>query len=244
MRESKGRSASRRPRRPRKWITDDYGNIFLYKQCAVCKGWKVADEGFYTDHQYGTCIVCKRAQHKIWREAHSEERKQYQRAWYQQMKDDPYWKAQQNRNRERYPVDPVKKAEWDRAYRAKIYADPERHADWLAKHRIANGLKRDRQGLPMFPAKGTHNLLYPEREVNHVLLLPIGPISDWLRERMIQLGSLEAISAETGVLGRRITAYKNRHYNHAELEIVEKLLAPSGTLIEDLYPDIDRLIAA
>jgi hypothetical protein len=229
----------------KRWTANEYGEHRLEKKCNQCGFWKDAEVEYYSDRQYGTCKVCKRANNKAYRDKHLEERRQYRRDWYQRMRQDPYWLEMDKKRKKasRKPVDKARKAEADKRRRAKIYADPKLHAEFLEKRRIEAKMRRQRLG------KGEGNggappLKYPHR--TGAAYVPIEPIREWIEKRIAKDGGDPInLAMESGVPSKRIYEYRHRPTQQvADLHVVEKLLAVSTTNLEDLYPDVDNYIAA
>jgi hypothetical protein len=234
-------------------ITDDYGNKVSLKRCKTCLRWLEDNEQNYyhsTPRPYAKCIPCvkeKQRQHRQKPEVKAK-RKVYQAAHNKQMRADPYVN-ELLRKREKEWRDRVKnteeykrkKREYDRARRAKIYADPEKHKEFLATKRIEQRLQRERKGIQSQPNKGKHHLKFPveQRRVR----LPIGPIRDWLNRavRNAPVGQIEKLAADAGLDPGQLRRIR-REGEEIELYLVEKLLRRTNILVEDLYPDLDNYL--
>lgn len=245
---------SGKPRRPRiqnpnhalrATVTDDFGIERSLKRCKTCFLWLDAIEDFYQSPLYAKCKKCvgkKQKKHRDKPEVKAR-RIQYQRNNYQKLVSDPYVKKVLRKREAAWrnsvkdsPEYKAKRAAYDKARLERIYADPEKHAEYLANKRIEGRIRREKMGMPSVPARGVHKLKFPERD--YQIRLDVVPIREWLNEQLQHTGLMEFASF-CGLDDKVLRRVKTEG-TEVELSTVERMLAKTNTLIEDLYPDIDK----
>lgn len=222
MRETRGPQESRRNGNYalKVTVTDDFGNERSLKRCKACFCWCDSETGFYG--RGGKCKECYKQYQATLRQrpGYYEKQKEYQQAHYQRLKSSPYlWKRHLAKNRERLAErrkkNPYLYRHYQKTYLERVYANPERHKEFLAKKRLHDGLKRKEQGVPSMPKRGLHLIKFPEKESK--VKLPVEPIQEWIEQQAAQGMSLERLSTESGVDERQITRMRNGEQNWVSL---------------------------
>jgi len=126
----------------------------------------------------------------------------------------------------------------------KIYADPERHREFLENQRMRYRDKRDAEGFPAYPKRAAHRLRF--REKDNYEVLPVGPIQDWIRIKLETAYSTPTELARACQLFdpedkpdvRRISSILDPNKTTITFSSVDYILTREGsTFIWDLYPE-------
>ena len=157
--------------RERTWWRGGVGTV---RQCFDCAGVKPLTKEFwpYKQNQYqGICKDCTNAKRRAHRaelkalglvdvEAERRKKTEFSRKW-------------REKNRE-------KARALQRAYKARVRADPERHARFRETERIAYRLRLERRGKTLEQVRGVKSIMAPEPRLQ---VLPSKPIVDLIERR-------------------------------------------------------------
>ncbi len=143
-------------------------------------------------------------------------------------------KRKYDRERRR-AIDTAEKTRAKRRYKAKLYANPKRHAAYLESERIGYALRKERKGEKVAYGLSSATM---SRECEQVV--PAAPLASFLRVHALESG-LDARSLaraarvdESGV--QKILAGKKQG---VYLSLADALLVPLGFNYRHVYPELD-----
>lgn len=137
-----------------------------------------------------------------------------------------YWRESKRLEARADPDYKARRVEASRRYRARLRADPERYAAHLEARRLAEKLRRERQGKRTrggerdLPSSGTE--------------LPAAPLREWLERRAESPSEIAQLS---GLSNRAV--YRVRKVNKVvRLPTADAILTGLGAHLMDVYPDL------
>lgn len=180
------------------------------------------------------CRPCENKKTAEWQGANRAKVNAAARRNYRRRMDDPeyrraqqeYWRESKRLEARADPDYKARRAEASRRYRARLRADPERYAAHLEARRLAEKLRRERQG------KRTRG---GERDLpNSGTELPAAPLREWLERRAESPSEIAQLS---GLSNRAV--YRVRKVNKVvRLPTADAILTGLGAHLMDVYPDL------
>jgi hypothetical protein len=203
------------------------------------------------------CKECKRAYQSVGKFAAKDlgRRREQHRKLMEAAKDDPELMARiraerARRGRECRASNPERVRAAQRRYREKLKADPERLRAQRESRRIAERLRRERQGKPLKPTRWKE----AERDEHRHAISPVPakPLAEALERRMVRMlheantggdsgVSRESIAESWGASERSIRAWREGEREKVQFNVADRLLVATGLLPWDVWDDPDVL---
>jgi hypothetical protein len=240
-----------------KYVTDDFGNQLAIKVCSGCFRWleyfEYPNIDKTTGRPKGLCYSCKREYEAEWREARREEQRAYSRELRQKHLADPLLREllleRERKSRQRRTAE--QKRRYARQHYYRIKQDPKKYAEYLEMRRLQGHMRRERAGKKRVPSRGVKQLKFPQSgkpifAPNDKEKFPIGPISEWVEEKVKQVGSKYELAKICGVDEKQIRRIAERGGDEVSFALVDQMLTAEGSIfIWDLYPDeYEKLVDA